>query len=207
MNRVEAFIAHYASDYYDPAKAHEYYLKNRQLRPRRSLKGMSDSQKSTWSVVKQNISAEKKTKLTAERDANKQQIEALRATAQARRQQISDKLKRLSAKFSKTASVDLERIASLTQLKIDNLPDNLSPERRAEMIDKIQKSATTKQTNVKEDTTGKKNSLSKDREAIRTELKAKIQGAREAFKKVKERINTNYEQVYQKEYEQVKAKG
>lgn len=33
---VEDFLAHYSSEYYDPAKAHEYYVKNRELKNRQS---------------------------------------------------------------------------------------------------------------------------------------------------------------------------
>jgi hypothetical protein len=33
---VEDFLAHYASEFYDPAKAHEYYIKNRELKNRQS---------------------------------------------------------------------------------------------------------------------------------------------------------------------------
>jgi len=205
MNKVDAFLAHYSSVYYDPAKAHEYYLKNRKLQPKRSLKGMSDSQRDKWSVVKQNISEEKKSKLTSERDANKQQIEALRANAQARRKQISEKLQKLSARLSKNVTSDLERISDMTQFKIDNLPDSMSPEKRAEMINKIQKSANSKKTGLKEGSQHP-DKLAKEREAIGADLKVKIEGAREAFKKAKESINANYEQVYQKEYEKVKAK-
>jgi len=203
MSRVDEFLAHYASEYYDATKAHDYYLKNRELKPKRSLKGMSDSQKSKWAVVKQNISEEKKGKLTSERDVNKQQIEALRANAQAKRKQLSDKLQKLSALLSKNVTSDLERLSDRTQLKIDNLPDNLSPEKRADMISKIQTSASSKQAGLQEGSQ-KVDKLAKDREAISSDLKSKIGVAREAFKAVKEKIKTDYEQVYQKEYDKVK---
>lgn len=35
--KIENFLAHYASKYYDPVKAHEYYMENRELKGRKSL--------------------------------------------------------------------------------------------------------------------------------------------------------------------------
>lgn len=40
MSNVDEFIAHYTSEYYDPAKAHEYYLRTRELKGRQ--KGVDD---------------------------------------------------------------------------------------------------------------------------------------------------------------------
>lgn len=36
MRNVEEFLAHYASKYYDPVKAHQYYMENRELTGRKS---------------------------------------------------------------------------------------------------------------------------------------------------------------------------
>lgn len=36
------YLIHYASPYYDPVKAHEYYMKNRELKGRTSTKGFTD---------------------------------------------------------------------------------------------------------------------------------------------------------------------
>lgn len=38
-------LQHYASPYYDPVKAHEYYMKNRELKERRSVRKLSDEGK------------------------------------------------------------------------------------------------------------------------------------------------------------------
>ena len=41
-------LMHYASKYYDPVKAHEYYLKNRELKGRRSTGSLDDEGKKKW---------------------------------------------------------------------------------------------------------------------------------------------------------------
>ena len=53
----------YASKYYDPVKAHEYYEKHKKLKGRQSTKGMTNSQKEMAAYVKDKLSAEKKQKL------------------------------------------------------------------------------------------------------------------------------------------------
>ena len=53
----------YASKYYDPAKAHEYYLKHRKLKgqnERTSTKGLNEEGKNAAKYVKEQIMAVKK---------------------------------------------------------------------------------------------------------------------------------------------------
>ena len=53
-------LQHYASPYYDPQKAHEYYMRTRELKGRRSATKLSDEGKKAWSYTKNEIKAEKK---------------------------------------------------------------------------------------------------------------------------------------------------
>lgn len=50
----------YASKYYDPAKAHEYYEKHKQLKGRTSTKGLNESGRNAAKMVRESIMAEKK---------------------------------------------------------------------------------------------------------------------------------------------------
>ncbi len=56
-------LQHYASPYYDPQKAHEYYMRTRELKGRRSATKLSDEGKKVWSYTKNEIKAEKKAKV------------------------------------------------------------------------------------------------------------------------------------------------
>lgn len=113
-------IAHYASPYYDPEKAHEYYMKNRELKGRsgsssdsdvsdnsRSTSKLNDSGKSIWKQVQGNIKAEKKSvkeNLNAQRDA---QIEAIKNKSQQSQEKIFEKLEKLqNATFKKKGAFD-----------------------------------------------------------------------------------------------------
>lgn len=58
-------LAHYASPYYDPVKAHEYYMKNRELKGRQSTSGLNEEGRSHASYIKNQINAERDRKLEA----------------------------------------------------------------------------------------------------------------------------------------------
>lgn len=103
-------IAHYASPYYDPEKAHEYYMKTRELKGRsslgtsdnsRSIGKLNDSGKVIWDQVKGNIKDEKtaaKKSADAQRNA---QIAALKNQAQQSQEKIFEKLEKIQNAFVK----------------------------------------------------------------------------------------------------------
>ena len=103
-------LRHYASKYYDPVKAHEYYMRNRELKGRRSTSKLSDEGKKVWQYTKQQITEEKKSKVEAEKEAKDQKTEELREKASATRERITAKLKELNEKLSKKANADKESI-------------------------------------------------------------------------------------------------
>lgn len=106
---IEEFLAHYASPYYDPVKAHEYYLRTRELKGRRSTSKLSDEGKKVWSYTREQIKEEKKRKVEAEQEKRKQTVEQERVSAQAARERISAKLKQIKNKS--WAAGERQRIA------------------------------------------------------------------------------------------------
>ena len=56
-----AVLRHYASPYYDPQKAHEYYMRTRELKGR-STTSLNDEGKKIWSYTKNNIKRPQKSK-------------------------------------------------------------------------------------------------------------------------------------------------
>lgn len=55
-------LKHYASPYYDPVKAHEYYERTKKLKGRKSTAGLNDTGKAAAKYVKEQIEAERKQK-------------------------------------------------------------------------------------------------------------------------------------------------
>ena len=84
-----AYLMHYASKYYDPVKAHEYYMQHRQLKGRkRSMSALDEEGKEIWSVSKENITAEKKEKKNEAKESKDTASTALREKATATRKAL-----------------------------------------------------------------------------------------------------------------------
>ena len=209
-------LNHYASPYYDPVKAHEYYMKNRKLKGR-TTSGMSDEQKKAWGYAKDQITTEKKAKIESQKDIQDKKIEELRARADATRQRITEKLRLLSEKLSEDAKDDREDISEQVKAKIDALPPipkNISPEKKAKLmkqrkeeIAKIRGEASKDREKVSKDTKLKRTSINNkarvDRTQVRNELKESIKSVRDDFKKKKEELVKKYEATYDKEYDNI----
>lgn len=56
-------LEHYASPYYDPVKAHEYYERTKQLKGRKSTSGLNTQGKEALTQVKANLKAEREARL------------------------------------------------------------------------------------------------------------------------------------------------
>lgn len=122
-------ILHYASPYYDPVKAHEYYMKHRELKGRNSTAGLNDEGKAAASYVKE--------QLTTERKANKEdtinQIDKLReqkksniAAHKAAMQRLIDQLR---AKLSSMLSADKQKNRAWISSSISALREQNAAER------------------------------------------------------------------------------
>lgn len=146
----EEFRHAYSSQYYDPVKAHEYYERTKQLKGR-STSGMSDEQRSTWNVVKEGITSEKKEKTENLQEESNATVEALRSEAAAARQRISEKLRAWLEKIGEDASTNRETLSDIAkqqreeiqaekQRKLDALPEipsTASPSQKARMRESI----------------------------------------------------------------------
>lgn len=102
-NRVGEFLAHYASQFYDPAKAHEYYLKTRELKGLPGAKGKNANQTEAMAYARNQISIARKADLQKTQTDHKSQVEAVRKQAEANRLQIEAKLKDLVTKIMSEA--------------------------------------------------------------------------------------------------------
>lgn len=150
-------IKHYASQYYDPAKAHEYYLKNRELKGRQKMSG---EQVDAWDYTKGKISTAKNAKVKNSQAVRDQQIEQLQIQASEARKRITDKIKLLNKKLSrsKVANLEAERAKISSELKalvknvrdeyekakanIDSEFKNVSAKERQNIIDNVSGAST-----------------------------------------------------------------
>lgn len=212
-------LQHYASQYYDPVKAHEYYMKNRELKGRRSTSKLSDEGKEVWATTKSNITTEKKGKIESETQKKDRKIEALRVTAQGARKRITEKLKRLNEALAndskrKKSEISNRKESKIEQLMAQEIPKGLSKEKRAELvaerkekIAKLRDEAKVDTESVNDDTKKERQSnseyASQKREKVANDLRSTIEAARNAYKEAKTSINESYEEIYQREFDRI----
>ena len=116
-----AVLRHYASPYYDPQKAHEYYMRTRELKGR-STTSLNDDGKKIWSYTKNNIKSEKTAKVKEEQEKRDQKITELREKAEATKEQISSRLKELNEALTQNASdrkksIDTDKDSDLEEIE------------------------------------------------------------------------------------------
>lgn len=106
-------LKHYASPYYDPVKAHEYYLKNRELKGRRSTAGLNDEGKNAARYVKEQLTSERKQKVEAHKQETNSTIDSLReqkkSAVEAHKNAMQAKIDRLRAKLKGMSKEDKAR--------------------------------------------------------------------------------------------------
>lgn len=78
LNDSDNELKHYASEYYDPQKAHEYYMRTRELKGRRSTRGLNDEGKAAAKYVKEQLTSERKSLVQDHKDQTNDEIEDLR---------------------------------------------------------------------------------------------------------------------------------
>lgn len=167
-------LKHYASPYYDPVKAHEYYEKNKELKGRRSTSKLNDEGKEIWSYTKDQIKEQKKADIQAETDKKNSTIEQHRAEAKATRERISQRLKDLAV-YLKSMSTK-----------------GLSVEERERVTSEKQA--------MREEA---RTSAAAEREQVASDLKAVCEATRQAYKQAKEDIDASYEEIYQQEFDKI----
>jgi hypothetical protein len=99
MNDADRFIENilsHESKYYDPVKAHEYYLRTRELKGKRNKNDLkTDKKKEAWDYVQSELKNAKKNESDAAQQALSDFIEGAKQQALAKREQIKAKLTKL----------------------------------------------------------------------------------------------------------------
>ena len=218
---IEDYLAHYASKYYDPVKAHEYYLKTRELKGRRSSSNLNAEGKKVWSYTKNEISTAKKNDAQKEKNNRDNQIKELRAKADKTRESISSKLEELRkslfdiTKWNKELAED-KRDTAIERLQNQKIPEGLPEEERSRRIAernakiaKLRDDAKEEKATISESSSKTRAQYSSDAKAQRakvaSDLKAAISATREAYKTAKTSLDESYETIYQKEYDKIRA--
>lgn len=95
-------IKHYASPYYDPVKAHEYYEEHKKLKGRRSTSSLNDKGKEAAKYVKQQLDEERKAKDEKSKSEHKTNVETRKAAMQKSINDLNNQIKAMTAKQKKS---------------------------------------------------------------------------------------------------------
>ena len=106
-------IYHYASKYYDPIKAHEYYMQSRVLKGRAS--GVKNSTLSS-SSLQNPLSGNKRTVTETQRDEMKARAEEIRKEIA---ESISKRIKRLSDEDKKRVGDEIKKLINKVKEEYD----------------------------------------------------------------------------------------
>lgn len=92
----EEELKHYASPYYDPQKAHEYYEAHKQLKGRTSTAGLNEKGREAAKYVKESLTTERKGKVESLRSENKMTVESHKNQMQGKIDTLRSRLKSMS---------------------------------------------------------------------------------------------------------------
>lgn len=168
-------VKHYASPYYDPVKAHEYYERTKHLRGIKSTKGMNQEGKNAAKYVKERLNAEKKQKITESKNTRDSTITSLRDT--------------------KKSTIDRHR--NETKSKIESLRQQLkgmSKEKKAQMREQISSQIQSVREQNKQ-----------VRESLNSLFKTNSGYARDEHKENTSKLRDEYEQKYISELEKMRS--
>lgn len=221
--RVEEFLAHYASEFYDPQKAHEYYERNKELKGRKSTKGFSDTQKQALSYTKNQIGAAKKAELEKSQADQKAKLEAIRKSTEASRARIAAKLQGLLSGIQAKALKSLPPKPKPKLQKLNEIPPNASPKLRAylekqnDAISKTNKQTVDKanadyaikvqaaQKTASESSVAARKAASAEIKKVGADAKASVQKARDAYAASRKQTDAKYKQASDTEFENIRT--
>lgn len=178
----EEFLAHYASKYYDPVKAREYYLRTRELKGRDKAKDLSaesrQKQSEGTAYVRNVISTKKKADLEKASKDTTAKIEAMQKKAEDTRKEITDKFEAL-----------IEKLKAKKETGLNKIPENASPRLRAFLM--RQNKRLTESIN-KDMVSAQKNASASIR-AVGMNLRSAVSDAREAYRNSRKSITEKYD--------------
>lgn len=140
-NLEQSAIAHYASQYYDPVKAHEYYLRTRELKGRTSTSGLNDTGREALTQVKAKLKEERDSTVKKAKEDTTNQIVKNVSSMQSR----IDSLKKMFDGLGKQSSDEKSSQKAHIQDQIAKLKAQNSKQR--EML-KAKQSSTIKKANA-----------------------------------------------------------
>ena len=193
-------LKHYASPYYDPVKAHEYYMKNRELKgenSRKSTAGLNDEGKAVARYIKNQLDTERKSKVDAHNNQTQAQIDVKKNNMDST---INAKKKNMTASIESHKIQTKEKIEKLREeLKGMSMDDwNKYAEHIQSEIAKLRESNDTIRAKLQAE-------YSSESANLRAAYKNDSTNLRNAHKTETARLSKEYEEKYKSELDKLKS--
>lgn len=193
-------LKHYASPYYDPVKAHEYYMKNRELKgenSRSSTAGLNDEGKAVAKYVKNQLDTERKGKVEDHNNQTQAQIDAKKNDMDST---IKTKKGNMTSAIESHKTQTTQKIEKLREeLKGMSMDDwNKHAERIQSEIAKLRESNDTIRTKLQE-------AYSAESANLRTAYKNDSTNLRNEHKAESSRLKDEYDEKYKSELDKIKS--
>ena len=176
----DEFLEHYASKYYDPVKAHEYYMRTRELKNQRAAESLKNAkQREIWQVSKDSIAKAKAAEVKTAQDAMK--------TA-------SENTKRLTERYKAQVAAKREKLAE--EVKKLNLPSTTPPKVQSFLARQLSNKIQTSQRLTAQE--GKK---------LNDTIQSVMRIAQETYTKRMKEIQEKYKRESDTEYANIRNSG
>lgn len=199
-------LAHYASPYYDPVKAKEYYERTKKLK---GTKPMTKTQNEVYRVSKSNITKAKSKESEKAATDTKARIEAIQAKAVATVKSIEDKMAKLSTELEAKITKVIEENKAVP---LNSIPANATPKQREylERQNNQIRNANAKKANKSikaqaQAVESARKDAQAQRKAIGESMKAEVQKARTDYKAQMDSIKVKYETADKKEQANIRT--
>lgn len=191
--KIGHILQHYASKYYDPIKAHDYYMRNRELKGRLSSANLNQEGKEKWRYVKSQITEEKKQNLAIIKTEKDNKIQSFRDTSKVQSQKLSSSLTNQLEVLKKPETLlNMPTNPSQeTRIRINRLNAGIR-ERNSKLSEENKLSREKIRQNIKEKRINLREKISKD-----------ITSARDLWMKKKEDIMNKYKNTLELEYNNI----
>lgn len=166
----EIDLWHYASKYYDPVKAREYYLRTRELKGRQGSgeelsKESRQRQAEAKSYVRDQIRTERSSATKANAEAQTARLEKLREDAKATRDRIVEGINTLVEKLKADLEVEIPKPS------LNEIPPTASPRQRAFLQKQNDRMMKTYNSKVQKAETRNRKTVRDAQETARAEIK------------------------------------
>ena len=191
-------LAHgYASPYYDPVKAHEYYMQHRVLKGRTSTAGLNEEGREAARYVKNSLNEERKRLTDSSRERLKGELER---TSTERSSAIEGAREKTKADI-KAHTHKMQTEAAKLRIMLESGALKNDPEKRYEALSKI-KSLKEENQKKREELMGQFQQRSAD---IQTQSASKAQGLRDSHSQYVSSLKSDYDKKYEEELQKIRS--